>query len=230
MAGLHRRDFLRVVGITTTTAAAGCSSDSARTLVPYIIPPEDLVPGNATYYATTCRECPAGCGLLAKNREGRVIKVEGNPSHPVNRGKLSALGQASLQGLYNPDRFQGPAVVGREGRWEAVSWAQAEGMFVKGISDILAQGRGERIAVLSDLVTGSLLDLLRLWLRELGGGTHLRYEPLSHEPLREASGIVFGRELIPHFRIDRADYRRGYLVHYLCTRTGEGEQILTPRM
>ncbi|NIQ38261.1 MAG: twin-arginine translocation signal domain-containing protein, partial [Proteobacteria bacterium] len=79
MADLGRRQFLKMVGLTCTTAAVGCSQESARRLIPYIIPPEDIIPGKATWYATTCRECPAGCGLVAKNRDGRVIKVEGNP-------------------------------------------------------------------------------------------------------------------------------------------------------
>ena len=108
MAGLNRRDFLKMIGLTGTTAAMGCSSESGRTLVPYVIPPEDIIPGQASWYASTCRECPAGCGLLVKNRDGRVIKVEGNPLHPINQGKLCVRGQASVQSLYNPDRINGP--------------------------------------------------------------------------------------------------------------------------
>ena len=73
MADFSRRDFLKAVSLTGTAAAIGCSSEPARKLIPYIIPPEDIIPGEATWYATTCRECPAGCGLLAKNRDGHII-------------------------------------------------------------------------------------------------------------------------------------------------------------
>src|SRR5512139_1325277 len=122
MSEFSRRNFLKAVTLAGTAAIAGCSRESARRLIPYIIPPEDLVPGEATWYASTCRECPAGCGFLAKNRDGHVIKVEGNPLHPVNQGKLCARGQASLQGLYNPDRIRGPMKKTPQDRFEPLPW------------------------------------------------------------------------------------------------------------
>ena len=77
------------------------------------------MPGVSTYYATTCRECAAACGIIAETRDGRAIKLEGNPEHPLNRGALCARGQSALQGLYNPDRFRGPMV--KEGSaWKAI--------------------------------------------------------------------------------------------------------------
>ena len=101
---LSRRRFLKAAGLIGITAIAGGCDDATRKLIPFVVQPEDIVPGEAVWYATTCRECPAGCGILAKNRDGRVIKVEGNPLHPVNTGKLCVRGQASVQGVYNPDR------------------------------------------------------------------------------------------------------------------------------
>ena len=104
---IKRRDFLKILGVSGVSAAvSGCSSETSRTLIPYLIPENEVVPGQATWYATVCRECPAGCGVLAKTMEGRAVKVEGNPDHPVNQGRLCARGQASLQGLYNPDRIR----------------------------------------------------------------------------------------------------------------------------
>ena len=104
----------------------GCGEPATRYLIPYINPPEDVVPGKAVYYATTCRECPAGCGMLAKNREGRIVKVEGNPAHPVSGGKLCMRGQASLHGLYNPDRFTGPMRRNAAGGFDPITWEQGE--------------------------------------------------------------------------------------------------------
>src|SRR5688500_19618192 len=100
--GVKRRDFLKILG--TTTAVAGCNMGEPGKLIPYLVSPDNTVPGVSTYYATTCRECSAGCGLISETRDGRSIKLEGNPRHPVNRGALCAHGQAALQGLYNPDR------------------------------------------------------------------------------------------------------------------------------
>src|SRR5512136_2108487 len=142
MSKLSRRSFLKALGLTGTAAVTGCSSESARKLIPYIIPPEDMVPGEETWYATTCRECPAGCGVLAKNRDGRVIKVEGNPLHPVNQGRLCPRGQASVQGLYNPDRIPGPLRRNPRGGFESVSWSQAEDTLVQKVSELARQGRG----------------------------------------------------------------------------------------
>ena len=110
--GVKRREFLKVVGAGTAVASTmiGCTSEKVEKLIPYLVSPDETVPGVSTYYATTCRECSAGCGVIAETRDGRVIKLEGNPSHPVNRGALCARGQAALQGLYNPDRFRGPMI------------------------------------------------------------------------------------------------------------------------
>src|SRR5690242_6756601 len=99
--GLDRRRFLKVLGVAGGGAAvlSGCgtSSDTAEKLIPYLVPPENQIPGNATYYASTCRGCSAGCGIHVKVREGRAIKIEGNPVSPINRGRLCARGQAALQ-------------------------------------------------------------------------------------------------------------------------------------
>src|SRR5512135_1665806 len=126
MSGFSRREFLKAVSLAGTAAAIGCSSpESAQRLIPYIIPPEDIIPGEATWYATTCRECPAGCGILAKNRDGRVIKVEGNPLHPINQGRLCPRGQASVQGVYNPDRYREPLKKLPNGKFELIAWKEA---------------------------------------------------------------------------------------------------------
>jgi len=71
-----RRDFLKLVGVGVAGAAAGCGKPPAEKLVPYLIAPEDILPGVPYYFASTCRECPVGCGLVAKTREGRAIKLE----------------------------------------------------------------------------------------------------------------------------------------------------------
>jgi len=98
--GGSRRQFLKVLGAAgATTAAVGCGPDRVLQLIPYVNHPDNTVPGVSNYYATTCRECAASCGLVAEVRDGRPIKLEGNPAHPLNRGALSARGQAAVQGL-----------------------------------------------------------------------------------------------------------------------------------
>ena len=99
---LSRRDFLKVAGISAATVAVltGCGPASRYvTRTPYTKMPEYTYNGLSTSFATTCRECPAGCGIVVRTMQGRALKVEGNKKHPVNLGKTCSRGQASLQGL-----------------------------------------------------------------------------------------------------------------------------------
>jgi molybdopterin-containing oxidoreductase family iron-sulfur binding subunit len=217
MGDLSRRDFLRMAGLTGTTALVGCSSESARRLIPFVTPPEDIIPGEATWYATTCRECPAGCGMVAKNRDGHIIKVEGNPLHPINKGKLCARGQASIQGLYNPDRFRGPMQKNDRNLLEPTSWDHAEDTLIKYISQITRQGRGERIVFLSELITGTMKELVALWLSKIGSKEFFIYEPFAFESLRRANQIVFGIDSIPTFQIEKADFIISFGASFLET-------------
>jgi len=206
-----------MAGLTGTTALMGCSSESARRLIPFIIPPEDIIPGEATWYATTCRECPAGCGILAKNRDAHIIKVEGNPLHPVNQGKLCARGQASVQGLYNPDRFRGPMQKNDQGLFEPISWEKAEDTLIKRIFQITQQGRAGRIVFLSELITDTIKDLVALWLSKMGSKELFIYEPFAYEPLRKANQVVFRLNGIPTFQIDKADFLISFGAPFLET-------------
>ena len=108
MSELDRRDFLKIVGLSAG-AAATVACDPPEKLIPYVIQPEEITPGIAVNYASTCQECPVGCGLHVKTREGRPIKFEGNPEHPVNKGKLCGRGQVGVSRAYHPDRITGPA-------------------------------------------------------------------------------------------------------------------------
>ena len=196
-----RRTFLKVVGSTAPgAAAAACAPLPAERLIPYVVPPDDVVPGVATWYATVCGECPAGCGMLVRTREGRAVKAEGNPEHPLNRGSLCARGQAALQGLYDPDRLTGPrrrrtmnAAAGQS-VLEPIGWPEAQALFV----ERLAAARPGRIAVVTPLLTGTLDRLVERWAGAVGA-RRIRYEPFAHEALRAAGRAAFGRRAAPRY-------------------------------
>ena len=167
-----------------------------------MIPPPHLVPGVATYFATVCRECPGGCGVVARNRDGRVVKLEGNPDHPVNQGALCARGQAALLGTYDPDRVARPRVRDGSG-WRTVSVADAEKLLVERLAAARQAGPG-RIALISQLETGTLGRLMDDWLKALGGRPRVAFEPFAHEALRAANRATFGIDAIPYHAFEAA--------------------------
>ncbi|MFL5540455.1 MAG: molybdopterin dinucleotide binding domain-containing protein [Longimicrobiaceae bacterium] len=176
--GMKRRDFLKVVGVSGAgVAAVGCSTQHVDKLIPYVVPPEDIVPGTATFYTSTCRECPAGCGILVETHEGRVTKVEGNPAHPVSHGRTCARGQASVQGLYHPDRYRGPVIEeGDVGAPRNVSWSVAE----QQVAAQLAAVRGS-IVYLSGNYTGTMARLADEFAAAVGA-RRVTYAPLEDTP------------------------------------------------
>ena len=140
---MNRRTFLKVAGMGSLSLAAGCTSKPEKNLYSLVEAPDDMVTGKATWYASTCRECPAGCGVLAKNREGRVVKLEGHPLHSINKGKLCMRGQAALQGLYNPDRIKTP-LLKDGGRWRSLSFSEGEAVLKKKAEE--AKGKKKKAA------------------------------------------------------------------------------------
>jgi len=206
----QRRDFLKLVGIGVAGAAAGCAQPPAEKLLPYLVQPNDVLPGIPYFFASTCRECPAGCGILVKQREGRAIKVEGNPAHPLNRGGLCARGQAGLQGLYDPDRIKGP-MAKDGGTWKPLTWDAA----LQLAGSKLAAARG-KVTLVTAHAPGSYQSLAGEFAKA-AGGQHVVYEAFAHESLREANHRTFGTTAIPSLDFARADFVIGFGADFLET-------------
>ena len=212
---MDRRTFLKIAGIGSLSVAAGCSGDTEKNLYSLVHAPDDMVTGKPAWYASTCRECPAGCGILAKNREGRVIKVEGNPLHPVNRGKLCMRGQAALQGVYNPDRIVTP-LVKTEGRWRPIPRKEAEALVRERVSGAVAAG-GENVFFLSEVVGDTTLAAVNGFLSAAKAGPPVLFEPFAHEALKAANAMAFGLKGLCRYHIDRADVLLGFGADFLET-------------
>ncbi len=125
MPDMSRRTFLWLTGGSSIALATNPPRKLVNKLIPQVVAPENIRPGTWQLYATTCRECPAGCGMHLWHRDGRVTKAEGNPAHPVNRGGLCARGQSALQGLYDPDRVKGVRFRPTGEKEQQASWEQA---------------------------------------------------------------------------------------------------------
>jgi molybdopterin-containing oxidoreductase family iron-sulfur binding subunit len=212
---MNRRDFFKIVA-TSGAAAAASGCQPAEKILPLVVPNDQLVPGVASWYATVCRECPAGCGVLARNRDGRVVKLEGNPDHPVSKGSLCARGQAALQQLYHPDRFAGPRRRQAAGLQPA-SWDDA----LKAVSDKLGElrqaNRGRAVALVSQLESSSLGALMDRWVQALGARPRVTLEPFAYESIRAANRLVFGRDAIPYYAVEDAEVVLSFGADFLET-------------
>jgi len=202
-SSFDRRDFLKVLGWGgTATALGGCgftsNEDGKETVVSYSEPTDYMIPSIAVYYNSTCAQCDAGCNIKGRVREGRVLKLEGNPDSAINRGKLCGLGQAGVQHHYNPDRVREPLL--RNGdQGETITWEQAYAL----IAEKLNGASGEQIAFLSGGVSGHLKVLLGNYLDSIGSKNHFVYEAVAPAVVRAANKKSYGVEM-PRFSINKA--------------------------
>jgi anaerobic selenocysteine-containing dehydrogenase/Fe-S-cluster-containing dehydrogenase component len=212
---MNRRTFLKITSMGSVAFAAGCSPKTEDNLFTMVQATEDMVTGRATWYASTCRECPAGCGVLAKNREGRVIKLEGNPLHPVNRGSLCMRGQAAVQAIYNPDRLTQPQLKTADG-WQPMAFYEAEALIREKAEATQKSGTG-RIAMLTETVGQAQLDLFATVLRHFGGEKPVVFEPYAYEALKFAHAQLFGSPMLPSLHLDQTDVLVGFGADFLET-------------
>ncbi len=215
--GIKRRDFLKIIGVAGGTAAVASScSEPVEQIIPYVIPPEGIIPGVPNYYASTCRECSAGCGIVVKNREGRAIKIEGNPESPINGGASCAMGQAALQGLYNPDRIRSPLSNINNDKLQPLGWEAAEKALAEKIEELRGKGKTGNIVFLSNNITGTLGTLVDEWMDALGG-KHIQYETYGYEPMKEANKISFGIDKIPTYHLENTKYLLSFGADFIET-------------
>jgi molybdopterin-containing oxidoreductase family iron-sulfur binding subunit len=199
MAEIARRDFLKLVGVGAGGAAAAGCAEKVEQLIPYVVQPEEITPGNPVWYASSCTECSVGCGVLVKTREGRPIKLEGNPEHPVNKGKLCSKAQASVGRTYSPDRFKGPLKRDASGALQPISWGDAIAEIAAAVKKnpagaaLLGGDPGDTAGSVIDQVVAAL------------GAKRVTYLPFSGEALREATRLVFGVASEPLFDLSGAD-------------------------
>jgi anaerobic selenocysteine-containing dehydrogenase/Fe-S-cluster-containing dehydrogenase component len=190
--GVKRRDFLKILGVTTAaTAATGCSSEHVRKLIPYVANPDNTVPGVSNYYASTCRECATSCGILVESRDGRAIKIEGNPNTELNRGALCAKGQSALQGLYNPDRFRQP-MARKNGQLAPITWDEAMQTLATKLGEVRSKGQASGAVFINQHEIGSFPAVLDAWLADYGMPAHISYDADAPASAIAANKAAYG--------------------------------------
>ena len=217
-----RRDFLKLAGLgaATTAVLTGCGPSSRYVKrEPYQQMPEYNAIGQSTYYATTCRECAAGCGLILRTFQGRALKVEGNANHPLNLGKTCARGQATLQGLYNPDRVTDPVKRASRGSdsTQPMDWDTA----VQTVADALTNYKPNEIAFLMGTAPDHLFDLVTDLANAAGMNAPIRFGALSmfeaRATLSKAAESLFGQAGMPSFDLGGADVVVSFGANFLET-------------
>ncbi len=180
---------------------SGCKlNQPEEKIVPYVRQPEAIVPGESLSFATAMPHLGYGEGLLVTSRMGRPLKIEGNPEHPASLGGASALAQASILDLYDPDRSQTVLERGNISTWNA---------FVAALQRQLPRldsDRGAGLAVLTETVTSPTLGAqLKSLLARWPQAQWHQYQPLHRSNVRSGAHLAFGEQLTPLYRFDRAD-------------------------
>lgn len=204
--GINRRDFLKVLGLGgSAMALTGCGNTDIRSgqeqIMPYVQPEDFVVPGLSVFYASTCTQCGSACGVMGRVREGRVLKMEGNPQSRISGGKICGLGQAAVQVQYNPDRLTQPMMrVG--GSLQPISWDKAMAVIDEKVGP-KSGIKGEQFAFLSGALSGHLKVLVQNYLESLGSKNLYVYEALSPAIGFAANRQVYGVDM-PKLNIEKA--------------------------
>ncbi len=209
---VKRRNFLKVAGFSFAAATlTACSRAPVEKAIPLLVQPEQFVPGVAQYYASTCNGCAAGCGTLVKVRDGRPIKLEGNPQHALSRGGLCATGQGALLGLYDTQRFRAPQRQGRETGWQTL-----DAEIITGLAEIRAKGGTVRF-LSSTITSPTLRAAIAEFLKPYSYARHVMYDVPSQSAILDAHERTHGVRLLPRYDFEKAEVIASFDADFLGT-------------
>ena len=232
---MERRNFIKISALSGVMATLQACGSPDQKLIRFV-PEEELVPGIATWKPSVCTLCSGGCGLLVRVMQGdaEVVrhgqnglikmglakKLEGNPKHPVNRGKLCARGQAGLQVLYHPDRITHP--IKRtgprgSGEFQEITWDDALKELASHLTTLQSSNSTKSLAFLARPLRGQRHELIERFLKAFGAPPAVWYEPFDEAVLRQANLLSFGHAALPTFDLGRADYVISFGADFLGT-------------
>ena len=198
---VDRRSFMKLMGASLALAGLGaCTTQPPEKVVPYVKPPEELVPGEPVYFATAMPLLGTLTGLLVESHVGRPTKIEGNPNHPASLGATDAMTQASILELYDPDRAQ---VVRRVDG--ILSWEQFQAALTAAMQAQAERG-GAGIRILTQTVgSPTLAAQIAALQQKLPGARWHQYEPLAADNAVAGARLAFGDDVNTVYRFDQAD-------------------------
>lgn len=203
----NRRDFLKFLGFSVSAATVAASCDiPVKKAIPYVTKPDEIVPGVASFYASSFVNGGDYCPVLVKTREGRPIKVEGNALSSMTKGGTSARAQASVLSLYDTNRFQAPTKGG-----EAISWENLD----KEIGAALAGG-SIRI-VTNTIMSPTAKKALGEFLEKYPSAKVVTYDAVSSSAMLQANEACFGQKAVPNYSFDKANVIVSFGADFLGT-------------
>ena len=198
--GINRRDVLKLMAASAAMAGlSACTKLPTEKIVPYVRPPEEIVPGKPLFYATSMPLQGVAQGLLVESHMGRPTKIEGNPEHPGSLGGTDVFAQASILNLYDPDRSQTVFFEGRISSWR---------VFASEMGDLRRNfaPRGTGVRILTETVTSpTLAAQIRKLLQQFPEAKWHQYEPCGGDSVREGTRMAFGKPVNPVYHFDQAD-------------------------
>jgi len=198
--GVGRRNFLKLMGASLALAGiTACTRQPEETLAPYADAPEGYVPGQPRHYATALTLGGVASGALVETHEGRPTKIEGNPDHPSCLGASDAFMQASVLGLYDPDRSRTLNFRGEIHAWADLTQTLADVVKVQELS------RGAGLRILTGAVTSpTLAHQIQMIQQRFPEARWHQYEPVHTDNSLEGSRLAFGEPVAVRHYLDRA--------------------------
>ena len=211
----NRRRFMQLMGASMGLAGLSGCRWPREEILPFADQPEGRVPGVPVQYATAMEVAGAVIGLLVTSYDGRPIKVEGNPRHPISCGKTLAWHQASVLDLYDPDRSQQPqhrpadsslanSSLANSSLAEPIDWLQCRSMLEDHFA-LLREAQGAGLVIVAGPSCSPLDQYCQQQLQEtLPQAKWFEIDPLSRNAEREGNRLAFGQPLMAHIDLDRA--------------------------
>jgi molybdopterin-containing oxidoreductase family iron-sulfur binding subunit len=207
----QRRDFLKVMGFGMAAVSLAACETPVHKAIPYISKPEFTFPSISDYYASTYSEGGDYAAVLVETREGRPIKIEGNPSSSVTKGATTARVQASVLSLYDIDKLKGPK------RGEAdIDWATADREIINQLNSVAGKGGAIRV-VTSTILSPTTKAVVADFIAKYPTARHITYDANSVFGLVQANQASFGKAVIPSYDFSKAETIVGIGADFLGT-------------
>ena len=200
--GFARRNFLKLMGASIAMATTGCIRRPVQHIIPYAQAPKEITPGEASYYASSWFDGHQGYGMVVKTLEGRPIKIEGNPQHPMNRGGLPARAHAEVLSLYDPDRIRSPKrnllnKARTNSETVGAKWEEIDAL-------VTAAASKGGFAILTPTIPSPSTQALFADVLGLFKAKQYIVDTLPMSSVREAQKLSYGKDVLPRYRFNLA--------------------------